>query len=108
MKKKIVIISTSYPFGSHETFLENEINFLCNCFDIHVIPLINESSNDTARVIPKNVTYTSPILNKNHFKRFKAGIFNLSPFFILLPELFKLLKYSKNIKNSLFRWYNDV
>ncbi len=107
-KRNIVIISTSYPFGKHETFLDNEIKYLSNFFDIQIIPLINESANDIARGVPENVTYTTPILNKNHIKRFFVGIFNLSPLFVFIPELIRVFKYSKNIKFSLYRWYNDV
>jgi len=108
MKKKIVIISTTYPYGSHETFLENEIKYLSEFFDIHVIPLINEKKNDEVRDVPNNVSYSPPILNKNHLKRFISGVFNLSPLFQFFPELINIFRNSKKLKVCLYRWYNDL
>jgi hypothetical protein len=33
MKKKLVLITAGFPFGTHETFLETEINYLCAGFE---------------------------------------------------------------------------
>ena len=109
MKKKIVIISASYPFGEQEVFLENEIKYLSQYFNIHIIPNIEYNSpNEKPRKLPKGVTYAKPILPRKHIKRFIKGMLNPSPFFFFIPELFNILKHSQSPIKSLLRWYHDM
>ena len=105
MKKKILIISSSYPFGKHETFLENEINYLSKFFDLHVIPMYKNKESDVARKVPNNLTYSVPILKTNQLKRFLNGVFNRAPLFINSSEIFRLFKDSETIIKSLYQLY---
>lgn len=105
MKKKILIVSSNYPFGQHETFLENEINYLSKYFDLHIIPMYKNKKSDVARKLPKNVTFSMPILKTNQLERMFKGIFNRAPLFINVIEIFSLLKQSNKILKSFYQLY---
>ena len=105
MKKKILIVSSNYPFGQHETFLENEINYLSKYFDLHIIPMYKNKKSDVARKLPKNVTFSMPILKTNQLERMFKGVFNRAPLFINVIEIFSLLKQSNKILKSFYQLY---
>jgi glycosyltransferase involved in cell wall biosynthesis len=103
--KKILLISSSYPFGKQETFLENEIDYLANFFEIHVLPIYKFNKSDKPRSVPANVTYSRPVLKKNHFKRFLRGVFNTAPVYEFIYELFNILKNPDHVVHHITRWY---
>jgi glycosyltransferase involved in cell wall biosynthesis len=59
MKSKILYLFTAeYPYGSHESYLENEIHFLAENFDtVFLFPRNNSKGN--IRKVPKNVIITN-------------------------------------------------
>lgn len=105
--KKILIISSSYPYGKHETFLETEINFLSKYFEINVLPIYKLNKNDIPRKTQNNVTYSLPLLDSNILIRIIKGLFNRAPLLSILSELVKLFKETKNKKASLIKLFSD-
>jgi glycosyltransferase involved in cell wall biosynthesis len=59
-KKKLCFFTQSYPYGTGETFIENELNFIAPYFD--VIYLFHKTKDKSIRVVPPNVKliYISP------------------------------------------------
>lgn len=55
--KKLIFITAKFPFGSGETFIENEINYLANAFDKIYIFATEANGNETIRRVPDNVYY---------------------------------------------------
>lgn len=108
MKKKILIISANFPYGKHETFLENEVIYLSGFFDIHILPIYKKKQSDVARKVPDNVTYSQPILKTDQFTRFLFGIFNCASLFITPKEILRLQKETTNFPKSLYKLYVDL
>jgi glycosyltransferase involved in cell wall biosynthesis len=54
MKKILFFFTSSYPFGSGETFIENEIDYLYSAFD-KIIIVSNDTTNEQTREVPTNV-----------------------------------------------------
>lgn len=55
MSSLCVLITTYFPYGKGETFLENELPYLANAFDDVIILASSAGSNDLMRGIPGNV-----------------------------------------------------
>jgi glycosyltransferase involved in cell wall biosynthesis len=90
-QKKLVIFTDSYPYGSAEPFLTNELEYLAAVFgDILIIPL-NYGTSKEARALPANVTCTKPILNstKDKAELAKRGLLNCAPIGTYLGELLR-------------------
>ncbi len=87
---KIVLFTTSFPYGSGEQFLETEIKYLAEEFEKIVIIPASYGNSKVARDIPKNVELQLPIL-RSSFKR----VFN----FRFINFLFHF-KYMKIIAND--------
>jgi len=98
---KLIIISSSFPFGKQEIFLENEVSFLSNYFNITVIPSYYYNSDRSLRDIPNNVRYLDPYIKKNIIKNL-FFLFNTGYFFIEFKELIRLLTNYK-LKKSFFK-----
>ncbi len=97
---RIYIYTDSFPYGTAETFLENEIDDLAKAFDeVVIVPLYQRPK---IREMPINVNTWAPILGfnpKDKLALLLSGIFNFSPFFPYLTELFnpKVYKSKKGI-----------
>jgi len=90
-QNKLVIFTDSYPYGSAEPFLTNELEYLAATFrEILIIPL-NYGTSKEARALPANVTCTKPILNssKDKVELTRRGLLNCAPIGTYLKELFK-------------------
>jgi colanic acid/amylovoran biosynthesis glycosyltransferase len=88
---KLVIFTDSYPFGSAEPFLADELDYLAATFgEILIIPL-NYGSSKEARALPCNVSCTKPILNstKNKMELAMRGLLNCAPIGKYLGELLR-------------------
>ena len=88
---KLVIFTDSYPYGSAEPFLANELEYLAAAFEkILIIPL-NYGTSKEARALPANATCTKPILNstKDKVELAKRGLLNCVPLGWYLGELLK-------------------
>ncbi len=55
LNKTLVFLTSSFPFGKHEAFIENEIGFLAAKFE-RVIVITNDTTSSEARTVPANVT----------------------------------------------------
>lgn len=98
---ELVLYTDSFPYSSSETFLETEILYLCEIFDIVSIQPLN--GNGVMRVVPVNVRVFDPIGAKrcSKVRMYICGFLN---FHLLLSEkslkrnllsvsLFKAVKY---------------
>lgn len=56
--KKLLFVTSQYPYGSGETFIENEIKYLSKAFDeVYIYAVkVNASLNLTMRSVPRNVS----------------------------------------------------
>jgi colanic acid/amylovoran biosynthesis glycosyltransferase len=108
LKKKIVVISASFPYGKQETFLENELKFLSKHFKIHVISLYKFKEDDVVRPIDFDITLSKPVLQKNHVIRFVQGIFNNAPLLCFLSDLIGILRSKESKIQRLKRWYLEL
>jgi glycosyltransferase involved in cell wall biosynthesis len=126
--KTLVLITSQFPFGTSESFLESEFPFLNNNFDKIIIISQNVSAQKT-RTVPERVTIhrydpsTSfleflwlPVLILQNFKtildllneensfRRKAGVsLVLRNFFLLLKKVIKTLQLRDFIKAKLLK-----
>jgi glycosyltransferase involved in cell wall biosynthesis len=55
MNNRVFLITAGFPFGTHETFLETEINYLCDGFEQVTIVAVDPTS-DLQRQVPSNCT----------------------------------------------------
>jgi len=94
--KNLYLFTDSFPYGSGETFLENEITYLCNKFNaIYIIPIFSNYS-QKLRNTPENSTVLKPPFKclKNKKELMLKGIFNTSPIFSFINEFFSKKVYS--------------
>lgn len=54
--KKLIFVTSNYPYGNGETFIENEIEYLSKSFDKIFIYSAEAHSSDKKRRVPENVT----------------------------------------------------
>jgi len=55
MKKILILLTSSYPYGEGETFLANEIRYLVSAFD-EIVILSNDTESESVRPLPPSVT----------------------------------------------------
>lgn len=101
IRKKIYIISASFPFGEQETFLENEVVFLSKHFDVILVPTYFKK-NDRIRKLPPNTTYFQPYISTNNLINVVKLLFNNKYIKSELLELYSLIKKG-NFNPKLFR-----
>ena len=53
MKKKLILITDYYPYTQNETFLEPEVPYLSEAFDLSIVSA--DTVSEYVRNIPKNV-----------------------------------------------------
>lgn len=93
---KIILFTSSFPYGKGEQFLETEIKYLSEKFDkIVIIPATYGNSN-TLRFIPENVEVKNPILVSKFKRVFNLRFINLllkpKSFSIIIQELYSSIK----------------
>ncbi|MBW7941904.1 MAG: glycosyltransferase [Candidatus Kuenenia stuttgartiensis] len=103
-KKKIIIISSSYPYGLKETFLHNEVIYLSKYFDLEIFPVIKSSPDATPVQVPPNVVFHQPIVQNNYLNRLLIGIINRSPVGFYIGDLKMLFKSGGSLKRKLTEW----
>jgi glycosyltransferase involved in cell wall biosynthesis len=68
--KKLILFTSSFPFGKKETYLETEIEILSKAFDqIDIYPHYYNQGNKTQRTLPKNIKVHEAALPISKFKR---------------------------------------
>ena len=64
-QKELYYFTSEYPYGTHETFVEAELNELSQYYDaIHLMPLKAHPSNTECRALPDNVHVVKPQMPK--------------------------------------------
>ena len=107
MGKEIAIFTNTYPYGTGETFLAEEIPFVSGEFEtIHIFPLYIPESETGAlcRETPSNTIVHRPLLSTDHKDRYgllAGGLPNTAPLWFAIKEFFARKVYcSKNTKDS--------
>jgi glycosyltransferase involved in cell wall biosynthesis len=99
--KTLILLTDSFPFGSKETFLESEMEFLAREFtSIHIFPL---HGTESSRPQASHVIVHEPFLpfnTKNQRKLLSAGLLNRSPIVFIIREFFfkSVYKHPKQIR----------
>jgi len=79
---KLVIISSNFPFGNSETFLENEMKILSNKFDeIIIFPLNKEKE---IRIVPENIKINNALNEHVLTNSKKTSLLNILLIFKIL------------------------
>lgn len=109
MKADILLFTFSFPYGSSEQFLETEIPYLCNNFNVYIQPLTGDL--EKTRSVPAGTIVCSPLLNFSHKNKVKLifnGIFNTAPIFFIFSELFKMRVFKSFKRFSAFVSYSLI
>lgn len=106
----LVLFTLSFPYGTKETFLESEIEYLSKGFDrIFIIP--NEDENGILRNVPSNVTVKSNLFeNPRPFSMVNSlpFLFKFLPVFLFCVFSSKhWMLYFVHVKSMLHHFYND-
>ncbi|WP_257659157.1 glycosyltransferase [Parapedobacter lycopersici] len=105
-KKIIVCFTASYPYGSRETYFENELNYLAEGFDkVYIVPLYNPYGNLNIRNTPPNVRVWDVVLPQG-LTRVILGLFNGSGFGDYFSDFFSQKVYHSRFK--LKKWFNSL
>lgn len=90
MGKEIYVLTTNYPYGLGEPFLNTESAFLAKRFEkVHYVPMWIDGER---RDVPDGTIVEKPMLGfnpKGNMKLVVKGLFCLSPFFFAIPIFFK-------------------
>jgi len=105
--KTLVLFTSSYPYGSSETFLETEIIYLSKSFEkVYILPYTIE---DKQRSLPINVEVIDNIYGDNYNKSTIIKLYGWQIFKILSMELIKGQMFHKEINHTislLFRLFD--
>ncbi len=102
--KNVLILSSQYPFGTGETYLEAELEIAKEESNIFIMPIGVFVENDNHRLLPENVTLLFP--EKPNFNKFSVmftSIFS-APMFFGIKELINSKKFSFNTIKELFKF----
>lgn len=66
MEGKLILLTSTFPFGTGETFLETELPYLAQSFSEVIILPVKKASTDANRSIPKNCTINTSIISKKN------------------------------------------
>lgn len=93
--KTLYLFTDSFPYGSGETFLETEIDYLANNFDnIYIIPIFAIDLRQKRPTKSNIKVFIPPFRSlKNKKELILKGIFNNSPVKIFINEFFKKKVY---------------
>lgn len=77
MPKSLILFTSCYPYGTGETFLEAEIDFLANSFE-RIIIVTPDVTSASCRVVPTNVTIVRKHFDLTKREKYKSifGIFS--------------------------------
>lgn len=91
--RKLVLFTSSYPYGIKETYLENEIQYLAAYYDeIEIFPLFYKDKDKTKREHPKNIKVNTPPIPASfalRFLWFVIGFFKIKNNLPLFKEFFR-------------------
>ncbi|MDA9325354.1 glycosyltransferase [Flavobacteriales bacterium] len=104
---KLILFTSSFPFGNKETYLEREIEFLAKAFDkIEIYPHYYIHGNKKQREVPNNIKVHKPALPIRKYKRlFQSlkGVFKGAKLGLFINEFLskKVITSKTNFKSWL-------
>lgn len=66
MEGKLILLTSTFPYGTGETFLETELPYLAQSFSEVLILPVKKASTDANRPIPKNCTINTSVISKKN------------------------------------------
>jgi len=98
MCRKLILFTSSYPYGQAEAFLESELPVVASYFDLITIQPMTMGRCDVSRTVPENVTVNQPIVSGNRFKKLFFAACRLFRYDGLRSEFFKRKVYCSRIR----------
>jgi Glycosyltransferase len=105
----LILLTNTYPYGTGETFLDDEIKYLAKRFNtIFIFPLYTQSDKSNSyniRCVPNNVIIKDPLLKCNHKSKIgliRNGAFNTSPLGFAIKDFFKDKVYTNAKRFHIF------
>jgi glycosyltransferase involved in cell wall biosynthesis len=81
MRNKLIILTTSFPYGKAELFLEHEIQIIAPYFkEVEIIAVSNKNFSDN-RTLPRNVIFCKLNIEKNYVSKLKIFFQFITPLF---------------------------
>ena len=104
----LVCITSSYPYGTRETYFENELQYLAKEFKtIYIQPTYNPFKTHAQRNIPANVVVIKePMVPSGKQARLLRGIFNSTSMSMFVKDFLKNKAYRS--KPALSQWLNTL
>ncbi len=104
----LVCFTSSYPYGTRETYFENELQYLAKEFKtVYIQPTYNPYKTHAKRNIPANVVVMEePMVPSGKQARFMQGIFNSTSMGMFIKDLIKNKAYSS--KPALIQCVNTL
>jgi colanic acid/amylovoran biosynthesis glycosyltransferase len=91
-KELLYFFTAHYPFGTGETFIETEIQYLAPRFESIVVIPHGRPVNRIQRSVPANVIVAEPIFPRSRIYAFFLELFNMSPIVFIIKELFNQIR----------------
>lgn len=93
----LYLFTSSFPYGNVESFLEDEILYLCEEFEkVEIIPLTGNVN--IQREVPFNCHVNVPICNVQGFHKYLRGMFCKKTFLLYCKELVKRRLFSNRTR----------
>lgn len=93
INKRLILFTDTFPYGTAETFLAEELPFVAAKFsEVIIHPLYVPRSKKAARTVPVNVRVAEPLLSFDHKNKVGLlvhGIFSCAPIMFGIREFFK-------------------
>lgn len=99
MQSSLILVTSTFPFGKGETFLETEIEYLCKDFSRVICIPTKEVSTLNKRNLPENCIVESTLAE---------GKTNQVPLLRIVSKLYHALKFSLFWKEILELWPNKI
>lgn len=99
--RKLILLTNTFPYGKQETFLENELPWLCQHFDVTIVN--HSPTYSSSRKIDESVTVLKSEAPSCHYGRKNKIRYFLLYFFKAIgrKELTDILKHRGNIKSQI-------
>lgn len=110
MGKELAIFTNTYPYGGGETFLEQEMPFVCREFvRVHIFPLYipGGTKREKYREVPQNCIVHRPLLAYDHKDKKRmllGGVLNTAPLGFAIKEFFTRKVYCS--RKRVWLWGN--
>jgi len=95
---KLFLFTATFPYGKRESFLEDEIIYLCKTFEnVTIVPL--SAHGPQTRKVPNNCKVITPIIHSK-FQQYTQGLFCFKSFSLYAKDFFanKVFLNAKRLK----------